>query len=149
MEEKPMEEDREQASQPKSNVMLWIAVIAIVVIVGVVYFSRTGDRAPKPSDIVSQIDEKNAKVFDVSGKPFEFSVKEIRVKKGETVKINFTSTVGMHDWVVDEFNARTKVLQAGQSDSILFVADIAGTYEYYCSVPTHRQQGMVGKLIVK
>lgn len=74
---------------------------------------------------------------------------EIRVKKGDTVKIVFQNQVGMHDWRVDEFNAGTKVIQAGQQDTVQFVADRTGRFEYYCSVPNHRAQGMKGTLIVE
>jgi len=91
----------------------------------------------------------DAKTFDISGKNFEFSQTEIRVKKGDTVRINFTSTEGLHDWEVDEFNAETAQVQTGQSSSVEFVADQAGEFEYYCSVGSHRAKGMVGKLIVE
>ncbi len=90
------------------------------------------------------------KEFAVTGKNFSFNPSEIKVKKGDTVRITFTSVGGFHDWVVDEFeNAETKQLQSGQSDTIEFVADKAGTFEYYCSVGNHRQMGMVGNLIVE
>ena len=88
-------------------------------------------------------------VFDVSGVNFAFSEKEIRVKKGDRVRINFTSTDGFHDWVVDEFNASTDRISAGGSASVEFVADQVGTFEYYCSVGNHRGMGMVGNLIVE
>ena len=90
-----------------------------------------------------------AKVFNVTGKNYEFSVKEIHVNKGDTVTINFSSTSGFHDWTIDEFNAHTKRVQTGGSSSVTFVADKVGTFEYYCSVGSHRALGMVGKLIVE
>lgn len=93
--------------------------------------------------------DSNAKVFNVSGANFTFDTKEIRVKRGDTVVINFKSSGGFHDWVLDEFNAKTSQVQTGQTSSVTFVADRTGTFEYYCSVGTHRQQGMVGKLIVE
>lgn len=93
--------------------------------------------------------DPNAKVFEVTGKNFSFSTSEIRVKKGDTVVINFESTDGFHDWVLDEFNARTSKVQPGTPTSVTFVAEEAGTFEYYCSVGNHRQQGMVGTLIVE
>src|SRR5262245_47069052 len=52
--------------------------------------------------------DPDAKVFNISGSNHAFDVKEIRVKEGETVVINFESATGFHDWVVDEFNARTE-----------------------------------------
>ena len=94
-------------------------------------------------------EETVIKVFEVEGKPFSFSPSEIKVKKGDKVKIIFKNMEGFHDWVVDEFAAKTKQIQAGQTDSVDFIADKTGTFEYYCSVGTHRQQGMVGKLIVE
>lgn len=92
---------------------------------------------------------KETKTFAVEGSPFMFSVKEIRVKNGDAVKVVFTNKKGMHDFVIDEFNAKTKQLKAGETEEITFVASKSGTFEYYCSVGTHRQQGMVGKLIVE
>mgnify|MGYP001587791513 CR=1 FL=1 len=91
----------------------------------------------------------SAKEFSVEGKNFEFSVKEIRVKKGDTVRINFKSSDGFHDWVVDEFNAAVARVQTDESSFVEFTADKAGTFEYYCSVGSHRQMGMVGTLVVE
>lgn len=87
--------------------------------------------------------------FTVTGSKFKFDPATISVKKGETVRITFVNAEGMHDWVIDEFTGgRTKVLNQGQSETIEFVADKAGTFEYYCSVGTHRQMGMEGTLSV-
>lgn len=91
-----------------------------------------------------------AKEFTVEGSNFKFSPAEIRVKKGDTVRILFKNVGGMmHDWVVDEFDARTNQIDVGEEEEIEFVADKAGTFEYYCSVGSHRANGMVGKLIVE
>ena len=56
---------------------------------------------------------------------------------------------GFHNFTVDEFNARTRQINAGETDTIQFTADKAGTFEYYCNVGNHREMGMVGKLIVE
>jgi len=95
--------------------------------------------------------EKGAvKEFKVDASEFAFDLKTITVKKGDTVKITLTNSGNMpHDWVVDEFGAKTKQIKNGETDSITFVADQAGTFEYYCSVGSHRKNGMVGKLIVE
>lgn len=85
----------------------------------------------------------------VTGENYSFSPKEIRVKKGDTVRIVFKNSDGTHDWVIDEFNAKTPQLQTGQTATVQFVAAKAGEFEYYCSAGNHRQMGMVGKLIVE
>jgi plastocyanin len=88
--------------------------------------------------------------FTVEGTPFAFAPKSMEVKVGETVRITFVNKEGFHDLVIDEFaGARTKQLKAGESETITFVANKAGTFEYYCSVGDHRVMGMVGTLIVK
>lgn len=155
------------------NKMIMIGVIAAVLLGGFVYMnvsqssvpatvSETKNEVRTPPGVTeakSMMEEGQTatggsmmgKMMNVmmEAKPFSFSQREIRVKKGDTVKIQLTNKEGFHDWVIDEFKARTKQLQAGQSETIEFIADKTGTFEYYCSVGQHRAQGMVGKLIVE
>lgn len=90
------------------------------------------------------------KTFAVAASNFKFTPAEIRVKQGETVRVTLTNDSPMpHDWRLDDFSVFTKVIAKGQTDTVEFVASKKGTFEYYCSVGNHRQQGMVGKLIVE
>ena len=152
----------------KSNMGLIIGVVALLLVVGggawffmnqnrqasttqapeVAQPTQTMEAAPTGTAADTQTSGET-KTFTVSGQNFSFSVKEIRVKKGDRVKIIFQNAGGTHDWVVDEFNARTPITQTGQTAEIEFVADQVGTFEFYCSVGQHRQMGMVGKLIVE
>lgn len=115
--------------------------------------SMVGDE--KPATAGSLIDkgenmtEGNTVSVTLEAKSFSFSQKEIRVKKGNKVKITLVNKDGFHDWTIDGFNAKTKQIPVGQTDSIEFIADKTGTFEYYCSVGQHRANGMVGKLIVE
>jgi len=88
-------------------------------------------------------------VIDVYGQNFSFSPSEIKVKKGDKVTINFKSASGFHDFVIDEFVVATKQVQTGGESSVTFIADKAGTFEFYCSVGKHREMGMVGTLVVE
>ncbi len=89
------------------------------------------------------------KSFTVIGDNFKYDVKELRVKKGDTVRLTFRNAEGFHDLKIDEFGVDTGKLQAGGENTVEFVADEAGTFEYYCSVGSHRAMGMVGQLIVE
>ena len=89
------------------------------------------------------------KSFTVDAFSYGYSMEEIKVKQGDTVTINLTNSGGLHDWVVDEFDAATEKISEGGNTSVTFVADKKGTFEYYCSVGAHRAQGMVGNLIVE
>jgi plastocyanin len=99
------------------------------------------DPADEPAPVV--------RTFNVSAGNFAFSETVLRVNQGDTVRINFSVADGFHDWVIDEFDARANQMQAGGTQTIEFVADQAGEFEYYCSVGQHRQMGMVGTLIVE
>jgi len=151
--------------------IIWVIAIIALVVIGVSFLGGENDDGPEVGSseetampvpapdgaaaveemIINDENEPAAKtaVFDVSGKKFSFSREEIRVKQGDTVTINFMSTDGFHDWVVDEFGAATERVNTGGSTSVTFTADKAGEYEFYCSVGNHRALGMVGKLIVE
>jgi plastocyanin len=89
------------------------------------------------------------RAFTLENKGMSYTVKEMRVKKGETVRVTFKVVQGQHDWNLDEFDAHTNVLAVGNQETVEFVASQAGEFEYYCSVPGHRAAGMVGTLIVE
>lgn len=94
-------------------------------------------------------DVPKTKEFTVTASNYSFAPNMITVKKGETVKINFVNSVGFHDLKIDEFKVATKKINGGATDSVTFVADKAGSFEFYCSVGSHRAMGMKGTLVVQ
>lgn len=93
--------------------------------------------------------EGDAKVFTVKASNFKFDTSEIKVNQGDTVKINFVNEQGFHDFVIDEFGVKTKQANGPSEETVTFVADKAGTYNFYCSVGQHRSMGMEGNFIVE
>ncbi|HEY4513504.1 MAG TPA: cupredoxin domain-containing protein [Candidatus Paceibacterota bacterium] len=89
------------------------------------------------------------KEFTVTGKNFSFSPSVISVKKGDTVKITFKNGDGTHDFKIDEFKVATNVIKTGQEQTVEFVADKTGSFQYYCSIGSHRAMGMWGTLKVE
>jgi cytochrome c oxidase subunit 2 len=69
------------------------------------------------------------KEFTINATNFEFDQKEIKVNKGDTVKITLINEEGMH---AVEFEGYKKEVQAGKT--ISFVADKTGEFEYICSI---------------
>lgn len=155
-----------------------IAIVAVVLLAGGGYWYYTSTKSDKMSDVQNQagmmdadhnpVDATsttthsgsdmmssstpttsgNVKEFVVSGDNFTFAPKVLSVKKGDTVKIVFKNTGGFHDLKIDEFNVATPQIQGGAEASIEFVADKAGSFQYYCSVGKHRSMGMWGTLTV-
>lgn len=111
--------------------------------------SDTSDVEITTNTEITPTAEDVERVFTLDSFNYGYSETELRVNEGDTVTINLTNSGGFHDWVVDEFGAATEKISAGDTTSVTFVADQAGTFEYYCSVGNHRAQGMVGTLIVE
>jgi len=136
-----------------------IVIASIIVIGGIWYLSaKKVPAAAVPKQEVQQIvgtqptlsqEPANTKSVTVEGGNFKFTPNTITVTKGDTVKITFKNMEGFHDLVIDEFQIRAKQIPAGQEETIQFVADKPGSFEFYCSVGTHRKMGMVGTLEVK
>ncbi len=53
-----------------------------------------------------------------------------------------------HDFVLDEAGVDSGLLNGGESATVIINLP-AGTYQFYCSVPGHKEAGMVGTLIVE
>ena len=102
-----------------------------------------------PAPASESIDESTGTEFIIDAFNFGYSTEEIRVPAGAEVTVTLTNSDGYHDWVVDEFDAATDKISAGETTSVTFTADTPGTYEFYCSVGNHRAEGMVGNLIVE
>lgn len=45
--------------------------------------------------------------------------------------------------------AHTPTIQRGKQATITFPAQKAGVYPFWCTVPGHKQAGMIGKVVVK
>lgn len=110
----------------------------------------TSDGNLSPSQTASSNATDEVKSFTIDAANFAFSMDEIRVKEGDTVRVTLKNTEGFHDFMIDAFaGAKTTRLEAGKEETIEFVADKKGSFEYYCSVGSHRAMGMRGTLIVE
>lgn len=90
-----------------------------------------------------------ANQFTVNAIDINFDPKELTIPANTDVKVTVTNKgVLQHDFTIDELKVATKLLNGGQSETVTINAK-AGTYQYYCSVPGHKEAGMVGKLVAK
>jgi uncharacterized cupredoxin-like copper-binding protein len=78
-----------------------------------------------------------------------FDQSELRAKVGETVALRLeNSNANGHSFDIDEFNVHVPIPQ-GKAALALFKPTTPGSYTFYCSVPGHREAGMLGTLIVE
>jgi len=98
----------------------------------------------------SMMEEGQVRELTIDAGEFFFTPKDVILNAGEKVKLTLKNVgKGNHDWRIEGTDIKTKIITSGQTDIVEFTAPSAGTYALYCSVPGHRQMGMVGELIVK
>lgn len=138
-----------------------LITVAVLLVAGVFVYYQSHETVAVEETTTEQSIEQTApegammeaapaeiKEIVINNKGMSFEQKEIVVNQGDTVRVTFRNTGGTHDFVIDEFNVKTTQLQAGSEETVEFVADKPGTFEYYCSVGNHRAMGMKGTLIV-
>ena len=93
-----------------NKTLLVIVAIAALVVVGGLYFANNSSNTTGVTGgaIVDVPSDSNVKTFVVDSSHLRFYIDgvenpDIKVNEGDTVRIEFSSSEGMHDWVVDEF----------------------------------------------
>lgn len=133
--------------------IIGILVVIIALTIGYTLL-RGGKSATLPEREMSQVLPGTGPVKEFTTTAYYdetgvwYSLKEIRVKKGDTVRITATNIKGMHDFALDEFGVQ-KELPMNEAVTIEFTADKTGEFIYYCSKPGHRAKGQWGKLIIE
>lgn len=156
-----MENEQEEVKSGAGMNMMFVlgAVVLVVLVGGGYYFFTQSNTQMTPKNEESSerqitaptaaMEKGSVSEFTIKGSNFVFAPNIMKVKKGDTVKITFTNAGGFHDFALDAFNVKTKQLKDGESETVEFVADKAGSFEYYCSIGQHRQMGMKGTLTVE
>lgn len=109
----------------------------------------TSESAEEEDKVESEDSEEAVKTVNVEAGSFYYKPAEIRVKKGQKVKIVMKAVSLQHDFNIDELGVKMPITKNGETGTVEFTPEKAGTFEYYCSVGQHRAQGQVGKLIVE
>ncbi len=125
------------------NKTISAGILIVIAVAGTIIWLNQSAKSPTTSEAPTQI-------IAITGTNFVFSPAEIGVKKGDSIKIVLTNAgTYPHDLVIDELGVRTPVINSGETTEISFIADKIGEFEYYCSVNSHRDKGMVGKFIIE
>ncbi|MDR7486077.1 MAG: cupredoxin domain-containing protein [Armatimonadota bacterium] len=89
-----------------------------------------------------------ARTVDVVATDFAFNPAEVRIRAGEVVNLRLVNQgVTAHDLVVPS-QGIWLVAPTGRTAVSGFRSDVPGEYEFFCSVPGHREAGMVGRIVV-
>ncbi len=151
-----------------SKPVLGLALLALIIAAAslteaFVITQQLSDQSKKVDAFSSQLSQLSVKpetgtrtvymlvIADMGGNGYDkFIPGTVTVLKGDTLKIvlNNTDTGMDHGFAIDAYGIN-QVVKAGQTVTIEFVADKAGVFTFYCTIPCgpgHSQ--MTGQLIV-
>ena len=126
--------------------MLVIGILSVIFIVGCSDNGTTGEVVASTQDTAS-----SENVVDVNVKLFRFGFdpKTITVKQGQTVRLTAESLDIPHGLAISKYGVNMN-LDGLRSQTVEFVANKAGRFPIYCSVPCGSGHGtMQGMLIVE
>ena len=85
----------------------------------------------------------------VTATEFKFDPATINATAGQTINLT-VKNIGtvQHTWVLAAANVKLTI-DPGKTATATFTAPAAGTYQYECDIPGHKEAGMIGQLIVK
>jgi heme/copper-type cytochrome/quinol oxidase subunit 2 len=168
--EESQENQDSQGSKSKNPLMLGLIAVTLISVFGAIYLNQRWTQPKEDSITLSnqsvqgsetEVEEvslvepteplvdSSKTTVEIEAGSFFYDPREIRVKKGTKVEIVLTAKDMMHDFNIDELGVKLPITQAGNTNTLEFVADTVGEFEYYCSVGQHRSLGQVGTLIVE
>ncbi len=131
---------------------LLLPLVLILVLAAGGYYLWISGEEPKPTPIDETAGTQEAAVeISVTVKEYSFTPSKTTVDAGSTVRLTLKNSGNVsHNLMIDDSDVATTLVSPGDSETIDFtVPDEAGTYEFYCSVPGHKEAGMEGTLVVE
>ena len=153
-----MEQEEIQNKAKKGVGSIIVIGIIVLIALGILGFSLINNNRGKSLATVPENNtlgannnnDANITTISVEEGYYYFKPDEIRVKKGDTVKIILNSVDGVaQKFTIDEFNITSQTISAGQTIQVEFIPEKTGSFEFYCNIGNHRQMGMKGTLIVE
>lgn len=94
-------------------------------------------------------DNAEETVFAIEMIDIAYTQTELVVPANTEITINLVNNgAAVHTFTIDELDVASGDLASGETSSVTFDTGEPGEYEFYCSIPGHREAGMVGTLTV-
>lgn len=104
--------------------------------------------APEPEVDLSGTLVGGVREINVVASQFDFGPEVITVRQGEEVRLLLTTADVAHGIGLREFGINERIV-AGETTVVTFLADTAGEFTFFCSVPCGAGHGsMTGTLVV-
>ncbi len=139
----------------KEDAVKLILVLAATVVLGFgllkIYNSfYSSDTSATLQTQANEIASGEIKEIVIKGNEYSFTPSVIKLNKGDRVRIIFQNTGSIaHNFVINQLGIISRTIGPGQSETIEFIADKTGNFEFECSLPGHASAGMTGRVTIE
>lgn len=117
-------------------------VLVLLAIVGTPIGVMLYDNAARPANEITLVGHR-----PLDG---NWSQREIRIKRGETVRLRLTSEDVTHGFYVPDLDVNAGPISPGKFKVVEITPQRAGTFKFYCNILcSHEHGGMIGNIIVE
>jgi uncharacterized cupredoxin-like copper-binding protein len=132
----------------------WFVVVTVVIFLGMLsaveFFGREATEVKAKAATAATTPAGGAKTVQVSETEFKITLPSTALSPGSyTFDLKNEGKIG-HDLTIDGpgvSNQKTPIINGGQTTTLKVTLQ-KGTYDFYCSVPGHKQAGMDVKVAV-
>jgi plastocyanin len=90
-----------------------------------------------------------ATAVDLKAVDINWEPKTLNAKVNQPLTVNIANGGTLeHSFAVPDLGVPEKTIAPGASDTVTFIPSQAGTFQYVCNIPGHKEAGMVGTLTV-
>lgn len=138
----------------KKNFSFFVIASFVLILVGGVFFinkknNRLASKQPSTQTTKKSEFAHPVREFKIIARNWRFEPAEIKLKKGDKVRLIIKSIEVEHGFSLLAFGIDEK-LMPGKETTVEFIADKKGTFPFFCSVYCGSGHGgMRGKLIVE
>jgi nitrite reductase (NO-forming) len=151
--DRPPTTDPEQGARPPRRLLdryqlhLWTGGLSLIVIAAFAAPALLWPAAPNEASSTNVAAAQPINI-SISASEFKFSPTAIQAAVGQKVTLTLDNTgVVEHDVTIPSIGL-TVLAKAGQSASREFTFDKPGIFDFFCSIPGHKDTGMKGRLTV-
>jgi uncharacterized cupredoxin-like copper-binding protein len=122
--------------------------LAVPLLAAMILVACGGGQASAPKSVANI---QNITVKSTDQMRFEPSTLTVQSNSPVSVTLDNSGAALVHDFTIDQIGGQKVTVKAQPNGraTIQFTPAVAGTYQFYCAEPGHKEAGMVGSLIVR
>ncbi len=164
-----IETEKKETSTTRWHLIFLHPATPAVLLIGIFLWFQTLAFAPSTSDLPSQhstiLGNNLVKEVNFTAVDFSYQPSQVMIKKNIPIKVTFQNDGTVEHNIEIVSNGKIMIVsesikghqhsekvqlhaKSGESAESVWEATEEGTYQYYCTIPGHKESGMIGNLIV-